>query len=174
MTGWRVAVLLALYPPSWRRRYGTELAALVASDGSTQGWRVAGDLAAGAAREWLWLAALVGHRATARDRALGGVARAVWLWAMCVIGFGIVQKTTEQWQWGPLSSAKLALLNRNADVCSQASGPALIAPLIAVGLMLSSTVGAVRTGGWRGMRYPAVAVVAGSAAAIAAGIGVVV
>lgn len=44
-------VLLAAYPPSFRARYGAELAALVEDTGT--GPRVALDLAAGAARAWL-------------------------------------------------------------------------------------------------------------------------
>lgn len=46
-----IGVLLACYPPSFRERYGTELAALVEDTGA--GPRVCWDLAVGAAAAWL-------------------------------------------------------------------------------------------------------------------------
>lgn len=75
-----IRALLACYPPSFRERYGAELAALVDDTGG--GPRVCWDLAAGAAAAWLRPAFTGAPAERTRRRVQAGLA-AVWV-ALCV------------------------------------------------------------------------------------------
>ncbi len=166
-------LLLALYPPAWRRRYGTELANLVARDDGSPPWRVAADVAAGAAREWLRVAGLVGDRLTARDRAIGSLAQGVWTWGAFAVGVSALQKGQEHWQIDPARTAVPAI-----NDASITAGSALVLAFIGIGvagaLITPSLLAALRAGGWRRIRRPAIVAAIGSAAVVAIGAGIVV
>lgn len=173
MTRRVVMLLLALYPPAFRKRYGAELADLVARDHGSPAWRLAADLVLGAAREWLRIAGLVGDRMTARDRAAGGLARVFWSWGVFVVGLIALQKAQEQWQFDP-ARVNLVALNNATTAAVNALGLAVFGIAVAGALVTPSLLAALRAGGWRRIRGPGHVVAVGSPAVVAFGVAIVI
>jgi hypothetical protein len=172
MSGRLVALVLALYPPAWRRRYGAELADLVARDGTSSWLRLVADLVAGASGEWLGVAGLVGDRTTARDRAVGSLARVVWSSGAFVVGLIALQKAQEQWPYHPSPVEGGALVD--ANVTSVTAVLVVVGGLAAAGALVApALVAALRAGGWRRIRRPAIVAAIGSFVIVAIGAGIV-
>lgn len=167
-----VLLLVALYPPAFRRRYGMELTDLVAGEQGSPGWRLGADLARGAAREWLGMAGLAGDRLTARDRAGGGLARVVWSWGVFAFGLIALIKAQEQWQVDP-ERVNLSALNEATLAAVNALSLALLGIVTAGALLAPSLIAVLRTGGWQRVRGPGIFVAVGSSAVVALGAGIV-
>jgi hypothetical protein len=91
-------LLLRLYPPAWRARYGAELEALVLEQaGSRVPWRTGLDVALAALRERVRSAGLA-RDLPPGERRRGGVLLVLWAWALFVVGGAGVQKASEHWQ----------------------------------------------------------------------------
>ena len=173
MTQRAVMLLLALYPPAWRRRYGTELADLVVRDDDVRPWRLLIDVSAGAVREWLRVAGLVGDRLTARDRAVGSLARVVWTWGAFIVGVIALQKGQEQWQLDPARTNMRAI--NDARITAVSALLLAVFGILAAGVLVApSLMTALRSGGSHRIRRPAIAAAAGLLAVVASGAGIVV
>jgi hypothetical protein len=173
MTRRVLTLLVAFYPPAFRRRYGVELTDLVAREQGSPAWRLGADLARGAAREWLGMAGLVGDRLTPRDRAGGGLARVVWSWGVFAGGLIALMKAQEQWQYDP-ERVNVGALNMATDAAVNALLLALLGIVTAGALVTPSLVVALRTGGWQRVRGPGMFAAVGSLALVAVGAGIVV
>jgi hypothetical protein len=91
-------LLLRLYPPGWRARYGEELAALIAeTSGGRIPWRVRLDVASAAVTERFRAAGLAGDRPPG-ERIRGGTLAVLCAWAAFVVAGMLVQKFAEHWQ----------------------------------------------------------------------------
>jgi MFS family permease len=155
-------MLLALYPPAWRRRYGDELDALILdmhAAGQGGGPRMHLDLLRGAARE-----RLRGSGDPSR-RIRRGASLTLWAWALFVIGGAILAKTSEHWQQAlpGQSGAHVAfsVLKILAFAASAAVAGGIVLPLPAVWRLL-------REGGWTRIRGRALTAAVLTVAVVAA------
>lgn len=145
--------LLALYPAAWRRRYGSELDALIVdmhADGRDTGWRVGADVLRAAARERL----RGGHHGDPSRRISGGASLVLWAWALFVVAGAIVAKTSEHWQRalpGPPSSIANFAYGGLTAVAIMA------ATLVTIGIALTLPAATrfLREGGWPRIRFRA-------------------
>ena len=153
-------LLLRMYPPAWRARYGEELEALIveSSGGEWVPWRVRADVARAGARERLRAAGLAGDSAPG-DRVRGGVLLTLCAWALFVIGGVGVQKFSEHWQdVTPAASRGLPSAAFAGLVIVAGVGSAFV--LAAIGLALPSLATFLRGGGWPQVRRPVLAAAA--------------
>jgi hypothetical protein len=146
------ALLVRLYPPAWRARYGDELEALIveASDGRRVPWRVRVDVLRSAGRARLHGAGL-GSDGSPGERARGGALLTLCAWALFVVAGCIVQKISEHWQDAtPASGRGLPSVAFGAlvvvAVCASAF---VVAGIAATG---PSLVAFVQNGGWPQIR----------------------
>jgi len=147
--------LVRFYPPSWRERYGEELAHLIVeSSGDRVPWRVQVDVMRGGVRERMRRAG-VSTDGAPEDRVRGGVLLVLCGWTLFVIAGVAVQKLSEHWQDltpagdRPLPHAAFAVLVTGA-VCG--------AILVLAGIAL--VLPRLRTLGWRPSRRAAVVALA--------------
>lgn len=92
------AVLLRLYPPRWRDRYGDELAGLIVeTSGGRVPWRVRCDVAGAALRE-RGRSLLGWSDRSPRDTISSALPTVLWAWLLVVVGGCAVAKTAEHWQ----------------------------------------------------------------------------
>ena len=116
----RHRILLALYPPSFRERYGDELGALVEDALPTP--RVALDLALGAARAWIepTFGGTPGQRQ--RDRMLATILTVFWSWSLVLLAFAAFSKMVDDPPvWGlrvPLVHAAFQVSSASMDVAT--------------------------------------------------------
>lgn len=137
--------LLHWYPADWRKRYGEELADLVAdmSDGRRLSWRVRADVAAAGARE-----RLRGPRIG--DPRRGG-RMVLWAWAIFILAGMIVAKTSEHWQSAlPKGGHPVASFAFVALAVLAAATAVLV--LAGIALTLPSLATLLRSGGWPRIR----------------------
>lgn len=156
--------LLAWYPPSWRARYGEELAALILdmTDGRQLSWRLRADIAAAGTRE----------RLRGVGDARGGGRLVLWAWAIFIIAGAIVAKTSEHWQ---------TTLPVGGHWIAAAAFPALTVLAIATALLvlagialtIPSLIAFLQTGGWPKIRAWILAAAALSTALVAATVAIV-
>jgi hypothetical protein len=92
------AILVRLYPPRWRDRYGDELAALIVeSSGGRVPWRVGLDVAVGALRE-RGRSVLGWSDGSPRETVASALSSVLRAWLLVVVGGCIVAKASEHWQ----------------------------------------------------------------------------
>lgn len=145
-------LLLALYPPGWRERYGEELEALIveSSDGERVPWRVRLDVARAGARERRHEAGLSGDGAPS-DQVRGGALVVLCAWALFVVGGVGVQKLSEHWQdVTPTASRGLPSDAFTGLVVAAACASVLV--LVGIGCALPSLARFLRGGGWTTIR----------------------
>jgi hypothetical protein len=157
------ARLLLVYPPAWRRRYGEELAELIAeSSGSGRvSWRTRLDVFSGGARERIRSAGLEPDGSPA-DRVLGSALLTLCAWALFVLGGMIVGKFSEHWQDAvPTGRGAVASVAFTVLVVAACCGSALV--LGGAAAAVPSFARFLRRGGWQRVRRPlgASALVAG-------------
>ncbi len=95
-------VWLRLYPSAWRERYGEELQELVLAT-SGEGpipWHTRIDLLRSGVRERLHAMGLAGGDTPPAEQARAGALLVLCAWALFVVGGGVTQKFSEQWQHG--------------------------------------------------------------------------
>ncbi len=158
--------LLALYPATWRRRYGDELDALILdmhADGRDTGPRMRGDLLRSAVRQRL--------RGTGDPsrRVRGGTSLVLWAWALFVIAGAILAKTSEHWQQA-LPGASAAHVAFSVLQVVAFAAAALIAG--GIGLSLPAVWRLLREGGWGRIRGRTVTAVILTVVVIAATVAV--
>jgi hypothetical protein len=167
-------LLVRLYPPAWRARYGEELAALIveSSGGERVPWRVRADVALGAARERLRAAGLVGDGSPG-DRVRGGALLALCAWALFVVAGAGMEKVAEHWQ-DATPSASRALPSTAFDglVIAAVCGSLLV--LAGIGSAIPSLAAFLRAGGWPAIRDRVVRAALLTGVAIAATVALVV
>ena len=137
--------LLQWYPPSWRKRYGEELAGLLVdmSDGRRLPWRLRADLAAAGARERL--------RGPRIGDPRGGGRMVLWAWAIFVLTGMIVAKTSEHWRLAlpkgghPVASVAFVALSVLAAATA-------VLVLAGIALTFPRLVAFLRSGGWPRIR----------------------
>ena len=151
MSAW----LLRLYPPSFRSRYGAELAALVEDLGGKQSW----DLLRGAARAWL-RPSFTGADAVRRRRQ----ATAATVWAAWCAGFLVVPAVDRALLDPPAPRAPRALLAAGQVLFGVGWALALAG---ALPLVLRCLLPALRAREWRAVRplLPGAVLAAATAAA---------
>jgi hypothetical protein len=161
-------LLLRLYPPGWRARYGEELEALImeSSGDDRVPWAMRLDVLRAGARERLRAAGL-GGGATPGEQVRGGALLVLCAWAGLVVGGLGVQKVAEHWQdvipagsRGVPSGAFATLVA--AAVCGSVL---VLAGLACAGPSLAALV---RDGGWAALRRRVVPAALLTVAAIAA------
>jgi hypothetical protein len=166
------ALLLRLYPPGWRARYGEELHALIleTSDGRVS-WRVRADVVVAAARERLRSAGLAGDGPPA-ERMRSGTLLVLCAWALFVVAGAGVQKFSEHWQAATPAGAR-GLPTAAFDVLLAAAcvGSALV--LTGVAAALPSLARFLRGGGLAQVRRPLLRAVALTIAALPVTVAVV-
>ena len=152
------ALLLRLYPPAWRTRYGEELEALILETSSIRGggsprvpWKVKADVALAGSRERLRAAGLAGDGAPAGEQARSGSLLVLCAWvAFAVAGAG-VSKLSEHWQdVTPAGSRGLPAGAFEGLLVAAATGSALV--LCGIALALPGLVRYLRGGGWPTIR----------------------
>ena len=166
-------LLLRLYPPEWRARYGKELEALIveASDGRVS-MRVRADVARAAVRERVRALGLSGD-APRPAQARGGALLVLCAWALFVVAGTAVQKFSEHWQAvTPSDSRGLPTTAFSALVIAAAVGSTLV--LVALVAVLPSVVQFLRTGGWQHVRRTTLVAVGLTIAALAGSAAVIV
>jgi hypothetical protein len=169
MNGSRTSrVLLRLYPPAWRARYGEELEELIAQ--TTEGrvsLRSGLDLARAAVRERLRAAGLAGDGLPPRERARAGALLVLWAWGLFVLAGIAVQKQSEHWQAStPAADRALPAGAFGTLEIAAAIGAVLVVGTLA--LALPSLVRTIGLRGWNEVRRWLVLSCVGSAIAIAA------
>lgn len=166
-------LLLRLYPPAWRARYGEELAALIAeTSGGPVPWHVRLDVVVAALGERLRAAGLAGDQPP-RERIRGGALAVLCAWAAFVVAGMVVQKFSEHWQ-AATPAAGRATPRDAFDVllASALIGSALVAAGVAAAA--PALVRLVRAGGLGQVRRHLLAAVSLTAAAVPASAGVVI
>jgi len=163
-------LLLWLYPPAWRARYGEELDELVGSARAEQGTaRIALDLVVAAGRERLRSAGLIGDGITTADRERGGVLLVLAAWSLFVLGGIGVEKASEQWQ-AAVTGAGRALPAHAFDLLVGAAVGGCLLTLAGITLALGSLRTFLRHGGWRRIRVP---ILRASALTLATGVALI-
>jgi hypothetical protein len=146
------ALLVRLYPPGWRARYGEELEALIveASDGRRVPWRVRLDVLRAAGRARLNAAGL-GPDGGPAERVRGGALLTLCAWALFVVAGSAVQKISEHWQDAtPAGSRDLPAVAFGALVVAAVCASVLVVAGIAAAA--PSLAAFLRTGGWPAIR----------------------
>jgi hypothetical protein len=159
-------LLLRLYPPAWRARYGGELEELLAQTSAGRSSpRTCLDLVRSAARERVRSAGLAGEGLPGRERARGGALLVLWAWVLFVLAGIAVEKQSEHWQ--AATSARDRALPAWAfgtlEITAAVGAGIVVA---AIALALPSLVRALRRG--RGNEFRRCLVVSTCATAIAA------
>ncbi len=124
----RHRILLALYPPSFRERYGDELGALV--EDALPAPRVALDLALGAARAWIepTFGGTPGQRQ--RDRMLATILTVFWSWSLVLLAFAAFSKMVDD---PPVRGLRVPLVHAAFQVSSASMDVATV--LIGLGAL---------------------------------------
>jgi hypothetical protein len=166
-------LLLRLYPPGWRARYGDELELLILeTSGGRVPWRTRLDVVRAAGRERLRDAGLAGDRPPA-ERMRGGVLLALCAWALFVVAGMVVQKLSEHWQSAtPRGSRGLPAAAFDVLLAGAALDSVLV--VAGVALVLPRLLAFVRTGGLRHVRRQLLVALTLSACAVPASVGVIV
>lgn len=166
-------LLLRLYPPGWRARYGEELAALIVeANGGRVPWGVRIDVVSAAVTERLRATGLAGDRPPA-ERIRGGALAVLGGWAAFVVAGMLVQKFSEHWQAAmPAGRRTTPQIAFDALLVSAWVGSALV--VVGVAAVAPELVRFVRSGGLGLVRRPLISAVALTVAAVPASVGVVV
>lgn len=166
-------LLLRLYPPGWRARYGDELAALIQeTSGGRVPWRVRLDVASAAVTERLRAAGLAGDRPPG-ERILGGTLSVLCAWAAFVVAGTVVQKFSEHWPAAtPVGSRTVPRDAFGALLVSSWAGTTLV--VAGVATVAPALLRFARGGGVRQVRRQLLAAVALTAAAILASVAMIV
>ena len=171
----RSRLLLRLYPPAWRARYGDELVALLELSGGDRrpSWRAQADVVLNGLRERLRSAGLRGDGVPPSERVRAGSLLVLCAWTLFVVGGAGVQKASEHWQDAtPAGQRGLPSAAFDVLVVAAALGSALI--LAGIALVLPSLLVHLRRGGWASIRRPVVRAVLVTVPAVAATDGLVV
>lgn len=139
--------LLRLYPPSWRDRYGEELAhVIVESSGDRIPWQVRLDVVRAGGRERLRAAGLSGDGAP-HEQVRGGALLVLCAWALFVIAGLAAQKLSEHWQdLTPVADHGLPQGAFAVLMVGAVCGAILVLAGIAV------VIPSLRAGGWEAIR----------------------
>jgi hypothetical protein len=144
-----IGLLLRVYPPAWRARYGEELAALIveSSGGDRVPWRTRADVVLAGGRERLHESGLTGDGAPPGVRACAGSLLALCAWVLFVVAGSGVAKFAEHWQDAtPAASRGLPSGAFQGLMVAAAVGSGLV--LAGIAATLPSLVVFLRGGGW--------------------------
>jgi hypothetical protein len=145
-------LLLHLYPPAWRARYGDELDDLIATNLHSRRLPVYVDVVRAAARERL-RAAAGGPQRDERIRA--GSLLVLCSWMVFVVGGLGVAKYSEHWQLtNPAADGGVSAVA--FDVLRVAAGIGSLLVLAGILATRRSVAALLRDGGWRAIRRPLV------------------
>jgi hypothetical protein len=159
-------LLLRLYPPAWRARYGDELEELLEqASAGRHSVRTCVDLVRSAARERARSAGLGGDGLPGRERARGGALLVLWAWVLFVLAGSALEKQSEHWQATTPARDRAVPAWAFATVGIVAAVGAGIV-VVAIALALPTLVRAIRSG--RGNEFRRWLVVSSCATAIAA------
>ena len=145
------AILLRLYPPRWRDRYGEELAGLIVeTSGGRVPWRVRRDVAGAALRE-RGRSVLGWSDRSPRETIASALTSVLWAWLLVVVGGCAVAKTAEHWQAAtppgsrslPAHAFDMLIAAASAGALIVAAGAALAVPAV-VSLLRSGPCGRIR------------------------------
>ena len=146
-------LLLRVYPPAWRARYGNELASLIEElgGGARMSWRVRFDVVRAGIVERARV--LAPRELAPPERAREGSLLVLYAWMVFVIGGFGVAKASEHWR-AVTPTAKQSLPGAAFDVLliAAAVGAALV--LLGVAVSLPRLAGLIRAGGWAEIRRP--------------------
>lgn len=145
-------LLLRLYPPGWRERYGEEMQALIVEsiDGKRVPWRVRLDVALAGGRERLRSAGLDSEGAP-DHQVRGGVLLVLCAWSLFLVGGVGVQKFSEHWQ-DATPAASRALPTDALTTLATLAGCAGLLVLVGIGCTLPALTAFARAGGWAAVR----------------------
>ena len=152
-SGRRVRLLLRVYPPAWRARYGPELVTLIEQldGGARMSWRVRFDVVQAGIVERMRVFAPRGLQP--RERARQGSVLVLYAWVVFVIGGFGVEKASEHWQ-AVTPSAKRSLPAAAFDVLLVAASVGTALVLLGVAVSLPRLAALIRAGGWQKIRWP--------------------
>ncbi|HEY1479632.1 MAG TPA: hypothetical protein VGF46_06360 [Gaiellales bacterium] len=145
-------MLLRLYPPDWRARYGEELEALLADCAGRDGvWRPRLDLVAGALRERARAIGSAGRRGSGDERVRDATLLVLWAWILFVAAGLSVQKLSEQWRAAtPPATRTAPAVAFDVLVATSVVGSVLV--LAGIAVALPALVRSLRAGGWPSVR----------------------
>ena len=144
-------LLLRLYPPAWRARYGEELEALILeASGGRVSWRVRLDVARAAGRERLRSLGVL-HDGPPSESMRSGSLLVLCAWALFVVAGMGVQKFSEHWQ-AATPSASRALPTGAFDSLLVGAWIGSVLVLLGVAVASPSFVRFIRSGGWPQVR----------------------
>jgi hypothetical protein len=162
-------LLIRLYPPAWRARYGEELEALIVESSGERrtSWSTRADVALAAGRERLHSAGLAGEGVPPGERARAGELLVLCAWVLFVVAGAGVAKFSEHWQDATPRAARQVPAGA-FDGLTVAAGIASLLVLLGIASAMPSLVRFLRAGGWPAIRRRVVTAAVLSGVAIAA------
>jgi hypothetical protein len=169
-----IALLLRIYPPAWRERYGAELVTLIEDEagGRRIPGRIVRDLISAGCRQRLRTSGLLGDEVPPAARVRAGVLLVLSSWAGFVVaGLGFA-KTAEHWQavtprpgrGVPMSAYDAVLL------AAEVGTLAVVLGIVLTGRSLRAFLGG---GGWEKIHRPVLRAIASTGLTLAVLLGVV-
>jgi hypothetical protein len=149
----RTRLLLRLYPPAWRARYGNELEELIEQEPATLSTAL--DVARAAARERLRAAGLAGEGIEPGERERSGTLLVLWAWVLFVLAGLALQKGSEHWTAGTRAHDR-ALAGAAFGILEIAAAIGSVLVLGAICAALPRLAALLRRGGWSQIRRPIV------------------
>ena len=167
--------LLRWYPPSWRARYGGEMAALMEDSfgGGPIPWRIRLSTAWAGVVERLRASGLGGDAERPGDRARSGSLLVLCAWAFVVVGGAMYAKFNENWS-GATPKADRWVPNLGSIAVEAAAAAGLLVVAVAGLTVLPALIRAVATGGWALVRRQVLAVGALGGGTVVLGAAVVI
>jgi hypothetical protein len=164
------AVLLRLYPPRWRERYGDELAGLIVeTSGGRVPWRVRRDVAGAALRERG--RSLLGRSdRSPRQTISSALPSVLWAWLLVVVGGCAVAKTAEHWQAATPPGSR-SLPAHAFDVLIGAAAAGALIVVAGAALAVPAAVRGLRSGRGGSVRRGVAVALASTAALVPATAG---
>lgn len=144
---------LRWYPASWRRRYGSELAALLQDTYGDHRLPVRAKLSllGSGMTERLRAGGLVGSSLPASDGVRAGVLLAFWAWAICMVAGGAFANIADGWQPAlPAGSTLLPMAGYVIAASAGLTGGCLV--LAGAAVCTPAFVRFLRAGGWARIR----------------------
>jgi hypothetical protein len=145
--------VLRWYPAAWRRRYGSELAALL-EDTYPEGdvpWRCRLSLLQAGLAERLRASGLLGSAAPPPEGARAGSLLVLWAWAVFVMAGTGFAKLAENWSGAvPAGGAQLPAVGYDVVYGAGLAGGVMV--LLGAGLCAPSLARLVRARGWQPIR----------------------
>jgi hypothetical protein len=174
-SGDRFIRLLRWYPPSWRARYGGELAALLEDTHGTNAvpFRQRCSIAWAGTAERARTAGLLGDSGGPNERLRAGSILVLCAWGLFMVAGGIYAKFTDNW-FAMTPALHRELPQASYAMVQWAGVVGVVLVLTAAALVVPSFVRLLRRGGWASLRRPLLRALTAGAGAIALTAGLVV